>query len=251
MQNSIIKYLQNADYRSIDLKSILFDMDGVLFDSMPGHAYAWVRAMRDLGVEFEAQDAYLNEGRTGEGTIQIYFERDFHRLATEQEIAAIYQSKVGYYEQYPEAMPMVGALELLELIRSQGVIPTLVTGSGQRSQIEKIHHCFPSIFSEDRMVTAFDVTHGKPHPEPFLKGLEKAHVRADQAIVIENAPMGIQAAKAAGLFTIAINSGPLSDQILLEAGADLLLSSMQELLSHWQELRRLLQTTALERNITQ
>ena len=58
------------------------------------------------------------------------------------------------------------------------------------------------------MVTAFDVKYGKPHPEPYLMGLEKAGVHANEAFVVENAPMGVEAGVAAGIFTIAVNTGP-------------------------------------------
>ncbi|MEG1999483.1 MAG: HAD-IA family hydrolase, partial [Bacteroidales bacterium] len=71
------------------------------------------------------------------------------------------------------------------------------------------------------MVTAFDVKIGKPNPEPYLIGLKKAGVKATEAIVIENAPLGIEAGVSAGIFTIGVNTGPLPDELLYEAGADI------------------------------
>ena len=79
------------------------------------------------------------------------------------------------------------------------------------------------------MVTAYDVKYGKPHPEPYLMGLQKAGVAANEAIVIENAPMGVEAGVAAGIFTIAVNTGPLPDQVLLDRGANLLFPNMATL----------------------
>ena len=79
------------------------------------------------------------------------------------------------------------------------------------------------------MVTAYDVKYGKPHPEPYLMGLQKAGVAANEAIVIENAPMGVEAGVAAGIFTIAVNTGPLPDQVLLDQGANLLFPNMETL----------------------
>ena len=67
-------------------------------------------------------------------------------------------------------------------------------------------------------------------------GLEKAGVQAYEAIVVENAPIGVQAGMAAGIFTIAVNTGPLDGQVLLDAGANLLFPSMQALCDNWQEL---------------
>ena len=86
------------------------------------------------------------------------------------------------------------------------------------------------------MVTAYDVKYGKPHPEPYLMGLQKAGVKADEAIVIENAPIGVEAGVAAGIFTIAVNTGPLDAQVLLDAGANVLFPSMQALYDNWEKL---------------
>lgn len=86
------------------------------------------------------------------------------------------------------------------------------------------------------MVTAFDVKYGKPNPEPYLMGLEKAGVKADEAIVVENAPLGVTAGVAAGLFTIAANTGPLKDEVLSDAGASLVYPSMQALCDDWEIL---------------
>jgi beta-phosphoglucomutase-like phosphatase (HAD superfamily) len=76
-------------------------------------------------------------------------------------------------------------------------------------------------------VSGNDVTHGKPNPEPYLIALQKSGFSHHECLVIENAPLGIQSAKAAGLYTLAVNTGPLENQILLKAGADELHSSTQ------------------------
>ena len=89
------------------------------------------------------------------------------------------------------------------------------------------------------MVTGKDVQRGKPHPEPYLRGLAKANVRPEEAIVVENAPMGVEAAVAAGIFTIAVNTGLLPDSALLDRGADLLFHTMGELAEALPTLRAL------------
>ena len=130
---------------------------------------------------------------------------------------------------------MPGAAELLEKVKTAGLTPVLVTGSGQRTLLDRLNHQYPGIFTPERMVTAFDVKHGKPYPEPYLMGLQKAGVQAHEAVVVENAPIGVQAGHAAGIFTIAVNTGPLEAQVLLDAGADLLFPSMQSLDEAWEE----------------
>ena len=101
---------------------------------------------------------------------------------------------------------------------------------------DRLNHHFPGVFCRELMVTAFDVKRGKPDPEPYLMGLQKGGLRAEECIVVENAPLGVRAAKAAGIFTIAVNTGPLPDNALTDEGADLLLPSMQALSDAWEEL---------------
>lgn len=119
----------------------------------------------------------------------------------------------------------------------------LVTGSGQPSLLDRIDSHFPDTFSPETMVTAFDVVNGKPDPEPYLMGLEKGgKLTPNQALVIENAPLGIESAAAAGIFTIAVNTGLLSDELLMDAGASLLFHSMTELLDNLPEIIHLTDT---------
>ncbi len=99
---------------------------------------------------------------------------------------------------------------------------------------ERVQDCFPAIFERDKMVTAYDVVHGKPHPEPYLKALEKAGVLANEAVVIENAPLGVQSGVAAGILTLAVNTGILRNEELHEAGAAQVFGSMQELYLMWE-----------------
>ena len=205
------------------IKAVLFDMDGVLYDSMPNHAKAWSTAVTEFGLSMSPHEAYLHEGRTGHGTINILAQRHWGRNATTEEMERIYAAKSALFNTCPEPQPMPGAAQLLQSIRSLGLTIVLVTGSAQHSLLARLAHDFPGIFSAERMVTAFDVKHGKPHPEPYLMGLEKAGVSASEAIVIENAPLGVEAAHAAGIYTIAVNTGPLSPKVLLDAGADIVL----------------------------
>lgn len=212
------------------VKAILFDMDGVLFDSMSNHAEAWVRAMKANNLTMTHRDAYMHEGRTGEGTIDIFARAQWGRPSTEEEREHIYKVKSDIFNTLPYVQPMEGAGDVLQAVKAMGLMRVVVTGSAQRSLLERLEKNFPGIFSADLMVTAFDVTNGKPHPEPYLTGLQKAGIRADEAIVVENAPLGVEAAKAAGIFTVAVNTGPLPDSVLSDAGADLVLPDHHALL---------------------
>ena len=218
------------------LRAVLFDMDGVLYNSMPSHAKAWHRAMAHFGYDLPEQEAYMHEGRTGASTINIVSRRQRGVEESEERIQEIYRVKSQFFNEYSPAEPMPGALELLRKLQAQGLKILIVTGSGQASLLDRLNHHFPGVFCRELMVTAFDVKRGKPDPEPYLMGLQKGDLRADECVVVENAPLGVRAAKAAGIFTIAVNTGPLPDNALTDEGADLLLPSMQALSDAWEEL---------------
>lgn len=230
------KYLKKHGFEAMRLKAVLFDMDGVLFDSMPNHAYAWSHAMTQFGLQMTAEEAYMHEGRTGAGTINILAQRYWGRDATEEEKQTIYKAKSDLFSQCPEALEMPGAHALLKKVKADGRTPVIVTGSGQVSLLDRLNHHFPDMFRRNLMVTSFDVKYGKPNPEPYLMGLQKAGIEPWEGIVVENAPLGVQAASAARIFTIAVNTGPLPDHVLLDAGADLLFPSMQALCDSWEEV---------------
>lgn len=233
-ETSIRHYLRQHSCNALSLKAVLFDMDGVLYNSMPYHAQAWNEAMKQFGLHLPVEEAYLHEGRTGASTIQIVCQRERGREATETEIRDIYAVKSRLFNHLPKAQPMPGALELLQQLQADGLQAMVVTGSGQTSLLERLNTDFPGVFSPERMVTAFDVQYGKPNPEPYLMALKKGHLRPDEAIVVENAPLGVQAGVAADLFTIALNTGPLADKVLTDEGANLLFPSMTAFRDQWE-----------------
>lgn len=233
---SVSDFISKNKYPEFSLKAVFFDMDGVLFDSMPAHAEAWVRAIRKIGLPFTHYEAYMHEGRTGSGTINGIFQRELGRDANDAELEAIYQHKTAEFESLRETLPMPFAGNLLTKLKGEGLDIVLVTGSGQATLLDNLETHYPGIFRQERMVTAYDVKYGKPHPEPYLMALDKAGVKPWEAVVVENAPLGVEAAKGAGIYTIAINTGILKDEVLVDAGADMVLSGMEELYHKWDSL---------------
>ena len=211
-------------------KAYFFDMDGVLFDSMPRHAIAWEEVMKRHGLPFTAYDCYINEGRTGESVIREAFQNALGRDATPDEVKTIYAEKSAYYHQLLKTTtPTIpGVADVLRYVKNSGSQIWVVTGSGMRTLLDSLNTVFPSFFQQDRMITAFDVTRGKPDPEPYLKAWERSGLEKEQCFVIENAPLGIRSGKAAGLTVYAVNTGILTREDL--AQADQVFDSMTELL---------------------
>ena len=135
---------------------------------------------------------------------------------------------------------MPGAMELMQALKAGGWRIGIVTGSGQRPLIQRVLSDFHEFVDQQHLVTAYDVKHGKPAPDPYLMGLQKAgNLQPCEAIVVENAPLGVEAATAAGIFTIAVNSGNLPESSLKKA--DILFDSMTSLAEAWNELSTTLQ----------
>jgi HAD superfamily hydrolase (TIGR01509 family) len=229
--------LQN---KPLQIKGIFFDMDGVLFNSMPLHAQAWLQVFYEKGFTIPEYEPYLNEGCTAIYTAKKMFKK-YRNLEISDDIAEdIKNRKHNLMSSFTEPEVMPGMPGLLKIIRDKGIECWVVTGSAQDLLIERLEKEFPGSLFMDKIVTALDVQNGKPDPEPYLKALEKSGFDSSEAIVVENAPMGILSAKNAGLFTIAINTGPIDAVILNEAGADLVFSGCEELIENWSIIFNLL-----------
>jgi beta-phosphoglucomutase len=211
-------------------KAVFFDMDGVLYDSMGHHAEAWSNAFRHFGIDFPKEMVYQNEGRTAQSTINLVYQRNEERDATDVEIDQIYSKKTELIGFFPDATPFEGAKELMENLKKQGIDIWVVTGSSQDKFLDALLRDFGELVSAEQVISGKDVKNGKPHPEPYLTALKKSGLKPGDVVVIENAPLGIQSAKAAGIFTIAINTGILDDSVLWESGADVVIKDWNNLL---------------------
>ena len=237
MMLQVSQYLKKHGFEAFTPKAVLFDMDGVLFDSMPNHARSWAEVCTAFGLEMSEQEAYMHEGRTGLATINILARRHWHRDATDDEVRQIYAEKCRLFNTCPEAPKMPGAEALLSQVKAAGLTIVVVTGSGQRSLLDRLQHSYPGFFRPELVVSSNDVVRGKPDPEPYLRGLQKAGVQPWEAVVVENAPLGVRAAVAARIFTVAVNTGPLPESALLGEGANMLFPSMRAFSDGFASLR--------------
>lgn len=206
------------------LRFALFDMDGVLYDSMPAHAKAWKETMDEINIECTLEEFYQYEGQTARKTMNILFNRSLKRDATDEELAQVYKRKTELFTMYNSGDLVPNINDVLKSLH--GIKKTVVTGSSQPSLINKINKDFKDIFDLQSMVTGKDVKFGKPMPEPYLKGLSNLNAKCCETIVIENAPMGIRAGVSAGIFTIAVNTGIVSNDVLEKEHPDMLYDNM-------------------------
>lgn len=227
--------ISSFDKTGVSPKVVLFDMDGVLYDSMPNHGVAWQRAMKEFGIHFTLEDSYATEGARGVDTIRKYAKAQLGKELSEEEAQQLYDVKAHYFHEMPEAKVFDGVIDLMQKIKESGLKIGIVTGSAQLPLIERVTRDFGEFVTKDQITTAYDVKRGKPNPDPYLMGLKKAgNYLPEEGIVVENAPLGVHAGSAAGCYTVAINSGPLADSVLLNEGANILFPTIRAFADNWE-----------------
>lgn len=194
------------------LKAVIFDVDGVLVQSMERHFLAYQKAFSQVGVEVRPEEVFAQEGRRSREVVQSMAEARGLDLPKEQldEINRVKQStfvSFGPQPLYP------GVPELVAKLKERGLFVAAVTGTN-RNNVN--NHLGDLTKRFDAIVTADDVKRTKPDPEPYLSALEKLGVQAGEALVVENATLGIKAAKAAGIRVVGVAS-TLSPHMLHEA----------------------------------
>ena len=237
MKKAIQLYLERHGFERFEPKAVLFDMDGILYDSMPNHAIAWQRSMTSFDIHMTAHDAYATEGARGIDTIRNMVKEQQGRDISLDEAQKMYDVKTHEFHLLPEAPVMTGVKELMQLMKEDGLTIGVVTGSGQRPLINRLLVDFGDYLDEKHITTAYDVSRGKPAADPYLMGMKKCNdCEPWETVVVENAPLGVQAGAASQALTIAVNTGPLPDNVLLESGADLLFKKMTDLRDAWSEI---------------
>lgn len=228
-RQAIINYMTRNELMSFAPVAALIDMDGTLYDSMGHHADAWYRMISGLGIDCVRDEFFMYEGRTGVDTINILFRRAYGHDATPEQAKELYRRKTVLFSEMPPVEPMQGAQRMVKELQNRHIATVLVTGSGQNTLLNRLQTDYPGAFPPELRVTGHDVTKGKPHPEPFLKGMSLAGVHPENSIAIDNAPLGVMSGAASGAFTIGVTTGPIPEQALWDAGADIVYPSMDAL----------------------
>jgi mannitol-1-/sugar-/sorbitol-6-phosphatase len=195
---------------------VLFDLDGVLVDSTPAVARVWAGWAREHG--FEPDEVVKKaHGRPSIATIRELLPNADHA----EEDREVERREIADVE---GVVPLPGAKELLRALPlERWAIVTSCTRALARVRIAAAGLPKPK-----HMVTASDVRHGKPDPEPYLKGAQMLGVPAGDCLVVEDAPAGIRAGKAAGARVLALRT-TASEAELQQAGADWIADDCAEL----------------------
>lgn len=188
-------------------KAVLFDLDGVITDTMGLHYEAYRRAFEKYGIAVSQLDIFLLEGMPSLVVGREIVKARGAKLGEEQ-IKALIEEKREIYRALAadSAKPFPGVAETLKMLREHGVRLALVTGSNLISVAKTLRKAgLEGAF--DAVVTGDDTPRGKPYPDPYQKGMEKLGVPKESCVVVENAPLGIQSARASGAgYVIAVTT---------------------------------------------
>jgi len=206
---------------------VIFDMDGVLVDTYRAHYESWLELARSEGFELSEEDFAKTFGCTSR-EILVGLGRRHGREVSSEEVAAMDARKEAAFRRIIAArVPvMPGGLELLEGLHAAGF--RLALGSSAPPEnVELVMDRLELRKWMDATVTGRDVTRGKPDPQVFLLAAERLGVPPARCVVIEDAPVGITAAHAAGMAAVGLASTGRTRQSL--AAADLVIDRLDEL----------------------
>ncbi|MFL6025355.1 MAG: HAD family hydrolase [Friedmanniella sp.] len=185
-------------------EAVLFDMDGTLIDSTPAVIRAWTTWMREFGLSQEQLGRH--HGMPSAQVVRTLLAEDQHQEAIrridELELADVHDIVV-----------LPGAAEALDALRSaKSAIATSCTVPLAQARIRAAELVPPSV-----LVTVDDVRRGKPAPDPFLEAARRLGADPRRCLVVEDAPKGLEAAHAAGCFTLAVVTTTPAEELHADA----------------------------------
>jgi beta-phosphoglucomutase len=204
-------------------RAVIFDVDGVLVDSYRAHLESWVRVAREHGLEITEEQFAKTFGRTSREIITEFWGDD---LSAER-MRAVDDRKEAFYRELIRAdfPAMDGASDLVRALHEAGFL-LAVGSSGPPENIVQSLEGLGCRDAFEAVVTGRDVTRGKPDPQVFLIAAERLGVEPAACVVIEDAPAGVAAARAAGMCCVALLGTATAERL---AAADLVVASLREL----------------------
>lgn len=220
------------------IKAVIFDFDGVIGNTMRDNYIAWKKAFATFNVDINCTEYYMLEGM-GRFQIAEYFISKYNlnpiiknEVVENKEINYIVNNTFEIYDH---------VLEIFILLKKQNIKSAIVTGASNDRLVKYLSDNIARQLSA--VITADDVTFTKPNPEPYLKAIGKLNLRPENCIIVENAILGIESAKASGCICFALETTLTKTHL---SQADEIFSTHKELLDRLKNIFELEQ-----KNITQ
>jgi len=205
------------------IRAVLFDLDGVLIDSPPVHAWAWAEIFRPLGIELPPERLHREEGRKSEAIAEGIL-REYGLTIHPDALKEMLNRKRRMYRNAAPKGLRRDSRAAVEALLSRRIKVGLVSGSAMENVRGILTSEELALF--DVLITAESYNNGKPDPEPYLLGCRSLEVEPDDAAAVENAPLGVLSAKAAGLLVVGVATTLPAEELV---GVDLILPDLRGL----------------------
>jgi beta-phosphoglucomutase len=193
------------------MRGIIFDMDGVLIDAMPFHAEAMKIAIKEeTNYEIDKKIVYQLEGMPSNNLVkEIFTKYNINKELDQELIEKISERKKQLFKEIEDTHLIEGVPDLIKMLNECKCLKAIVTGAAKK-EIELTIDKMIGLKNFDVVVSGEDVEAGKPNSDPFVVALQKMNIKSSECIVVENAPLGVEAANKAGIRCIlTLNNTPL------------------------------------------
>jgi beta-phosphoglucomutase-like phosphatase (HAD superfamily) len=191
--------------------ALIFDMDGTIVDSMPWHAQSWAVFAQRHGIDIQVEELMRRTtGRTGTECMRELFERE---LAAQEALALVHEKEAVYRELFA---PVFAEVRGFRRFATQALGQGLKIGVGSAGDRHNLAFAFSHLKMEvapHAVVGGDEGLPGKPEPAIFLEAARRLGVEPAHCIVFEDAPLGIEAARRAGMRAVAMCTGHSSDEL--------------------------------------
>ena len=201
----------DAIIKKFDTKAVIFDLDGTLLDNNSFHRKTWEAYLKNMGKQISEEEfnAHLN-GRTNKDAVEYIYGR---KMSEEESTKYTLEKEALYREIYkPFIKPVSGLINFLEILDKKSV-PMAIATSGIQPNIDFMFENIPIKKYFKAVVNSSHITHGKPHPEIYLKVASLLDVSPKNCLVFEDAVVGIKSAKAAGMKVIAVATTQTKEEL--------------------------------------
>ena len=186
-------------------------MDGVLIDAMPFHAEAMKIAIKEeTNYEIDKKIVYQLEGMPSNNLVKEIFKKyNINKELDQELIEKISERKKQIFKEIEDTHLIEGVPDLIKILNECKCLKAIVTGAAKK-EIELTIDKMVGLKNFDVVVSGEDVEAGKPNSDPFVVALQKMNIKSSECIVVENAPLGVEAANKAGIRCIlTLNNTPL------------------------------------------
>ncbi|XYJ08730.1 HAD family hydrolase [Telluria sp. B2] len=185
-------------------RALIFDMDGTIVDNMGFHTQSWITFFARRGRDIDADEFFrTTAGRQGKEIIRSYMGED---LQDEEVLQLNHEKEAVYRELYaPHRKAVEGFEDLIADARSQGISLAVGTAAPP-ANVEFTLDGLDLRRHFDTVVGATDVARGKPHPDAFIEAARRCGAQPENCIVFEDAPLGVEAARRAGMRCVVITT---------------------------------------------